>query len=88
MGEVVPRCGAGSLIKIVVQKSMCQGVMDVQVGTSSWHRVRQSSLCPSACFCEDPLQVKRVTSCCCPVRGATEGLDVRMAILRMLTRIS
>jgi hypothetical protein len=31
MGEVIPRCGAGSLIKIVIQESMCQGVMDVQV---------------------------------------------------------
>jgi hypothetical protein len=37
-------------------------------------RVRESSLCPSAYFCEDLLQLKRVTSCCCPVRGATEGL--------------
>jgi hypothetical protein len=29
MGEVVPRCGAGSLIKIVVRESMSQGVMVV-----------------------------------------------------------
>jgi hypothetical protein len=88
MGEVVPRCGAGSLIKIVFRESMCQGVMGVQVSTSSRRRVRESSLCPSACFCEGLLQLKRVTSCCCSVRGATEGLDVRVAMLRMLTRIS
>jgi hypothetical protein len=55
MGEVVPRCGAGSLIKIVVRESM-----GVQVGTSSRHRVRESSLWPSACLCEDPLQLKQV----------------------------
>jgi hypothetical protein len=53
IGEVVPRCGAGSLMKIVVWESMCQGVMGVQVGTSSQHRVRDSSLWPSACLCED-----------------------------------
>jgi hypothetical protein len=35
MGEVVPRCGAGSLIKIIVRESMCKGVMGVQVGTLS-----------------------------------------------------
>jgi hypothetical protein len=55
-------------------------------GRASWHV--ESSLFPIACFCEDPLQLKRVTSCCCPVRGATEGLDIRVAMLRMLTRIS
>jgi hypothetical protein len=54
-------------------------------GRASWH---VESSCPSACFCEDPLQLKCVTSCCCPVLGATEGLDVRVAMLRMLTRIS
>jgi hypothetical protein len=75
-------------MKIVVRESMCQGVMDVQVGMSSWSRVRESSLFPSACFCEDPLQLKRVTSCCCLVLGVTEGLDERVAMLRMLTRIS
>jgi hypothetical protein len=48
MGEVLSRCGAGSLMKIVVQESMCQGVMVVQVSTSSRCRVRESSLCPSA----------------------------------------
>jgi hypothetical protein len=47
-------------------------------------RVRESSLCPSACFCEDPLKLKRVTSCCCPVLGATEGLDVTMAKLKRI----
>jgi hypothetical protein len=56
----------------------------VRVGTSSQHRVYESSLCPSACFCEDPLQLKRVTSCCCPVLGATEGLDVRKANLKRI----
>jgi hypothetical protein len=55
MGEVVPRCGVRSLVKIIVRESMCQGVMDVQVGTSSRHRVSESSLSPSACFYEDPL---------------------------------
>jgi hypothetical protein len=69
MGEVVPRCGAGSLTEIVVRESMCQKVMGVQFGTSSRCRVCESSLCPSACFCEDPLQLKRVTSCCCLVLG-------------------
>jgi hypothetical protein len=58
MGEVVPRCGAGSLMKIVVWKSMCQRVMGVQVHTLSQHRVCESSLCPSACFCEDAWQLK------------------------------
>jgi hypothetical protein len=58
MGELVPRCGAGSLVKIVVRESMCQGVMVVQVSTSSRCRVRESSLCPS-CVCEDELQLKR-----------------------------
>jgi hypothetical protein len=37
------------------------------------HRVCESLLCPSACFYEDPLQLKRVTSEGCPVRGVTEG---------------
>jgi hypothetical protein len=60
----------------------------MRVGTSSQHGVSESSLGPSACFCEDPLQVKRVTSCYCPVLGATEGLDKRMTMLRILTRIS
>jgi hypothetical protein len=69
----MPRCGVRSLIKIVVRESMCQGVMDVQVSTSTWHQVCESSLYPSACFCEDPLQLKRVTSEGCPVRGVTEG---------------
>jgi hypothetical protein len=84
MGEVVPRCGAGSLIKIVVQESMCQGVMGVQVSMSCRHRVCESLLCPSACFCEDLLQLKHVTSCCCPVLGVTEGLDVRMVKLKRI----
>jgi hypothetical protein len=84
MGEVVPRCGAESLMKIIVRESMCQGFMGVQVSTSSRRRVRESSLCPSACFCEDLLQLKRVTSCCCRVLGVIEGLDVRMAKLRCI----
>jgi hypothetical protein len=28
--------------------------------------------------------VMRVTSCCCPVLGATEGLNVRMAMLKRI----
>jgi hypothetical protein len=84
MGEVVPRCGAESLMKIIVRETMCQGVMGVQVRTSCQRRVCESSLCPSACFCEDPLQAKRVTSCCCPVLGATEGLDVRKTTLKRI----
>jgi hypothetical protein len=56
MGEVVPRCGAGSLVKIVVQESICQGVMGVQFGASSRRRVRESSMCPSAYPCEEKLQ--------------------------------
>jgi hypothetical protein len=59
MGEMVSRCGAESLIKIVVRESMCQGVMGVQVGTSSRHRVCESSLCPSVYLREDLLQLKR-----------------------------
>jgi hypothetical protein len=69
-------------MKIVVRESMCQGVMDVQVRMSSRRRVCESSLCPSACFCEDLLQLKYVTLCCCLVLGATEGLDVMMAKLK------
>jgi Lon protease-like protein len=61
MGEVVPRCGVGNLIKIIVRESMCQGVMGVRVSMSCRRRVRESSLCPSARFYEDPLQLKRVT---------------------------
>jgi hypothetical protein len=80
----VPRCGAGSLMKIIIRESMCQGVMGVQVRTSSRCRVRESSLCPSTCFFEDPLQLKRVTSCCCLVLGATEGLDVTMTKLKRI----
>jgi hypothetical protein len=73
-----------SLVKIIIRESMCQGVMDVQVHRSSQCRVRESSLCPSACLCEDPLQLKRITSCCCPVLGATEGLDERMTMLHIV----
>jgi hypothetical protein len=54
----VLRCGAGSLMKIVVRESMYQGVMGVQVRTSSQRQVRESSLCPSARLCEDELQLK------------------------------
>jgi hypothetical protein len=61
------------------ESSMC-----VRVGTSSQCLVRESSLCPSACLYEDPLQLKRVTSCCCPVLDATEGLNVRMAKLKRI----
>jgi hypothetical protein len=82
MREVVPRCGARSLMKIVVWENMCQGVMGVQVRTSSWRRFYELSLCPSACFCEDLLQLKRVTSCCCPMLGTTECLHVTMAKLK------
>jgi hypothetical protein len=48
-------------MKIVVRESMCQGVMGVQVRMSSRHQVHESLLCPSARFCEDLLQLKRVT---------------------------
>jgi hypothetical protein len=58
MGEVVPRCSAGSLMKIVIQESICQGVMGVQVCTSSRRQVRESLLCPSACLCDGALQLK------------------------------
>jgi hypothetical protein len=61
MGEVVPRCGAGSLTKIIVRESMCHGVMGMPVSMLCRCRVCESSLCPGACFCEDPLQLKRVT---------------------------
>jgi hypothetical protein len=58
----VLRCGAGSFMKIIVQESLkSQRVQCMRVGTSSQRRVRESSLCLSACFCEDPLQLKRVT---------------------------
>jgi hypothetical protein len=66
----------------------CPGEFEESSACELARRVRGSSLCPSACFCEDPLQLKRDTSCCYPVLGATEGLDVRMTMLRMLTRIS
>jgi hypothetical protein len=61
------------VIKIVVRESVPQGVMDVQVRMSSRHRVCESSLCPSACLCEDLLQLKRITSEGFPVRGVAEG---------------
>jgi hypothetical protein len=80
----VPRCGAGSLMKIIIWESVCQGVMGMQVCTSCQRRVCESSLCPSACLCEDPLQLKHVTPCCCLVLGATEGLDVRMVKLKRI----
>jgi hypothetical protein len=59
MGDVVLRCGVGSLMKIIVWESMCQGVMGVQVRTSSQRRVCESLLCPSACLYDDELQLKR-----------------------------
>jgi hypothetical protein len=58
MGEVVPRCGAKSLMKIIVRESLCQGVMGVQVSTSSRCRVRESSLCSSACPCDEEVVVE------------------------------
>jgi hypothetical protein len=58
MGEVMPRCGVGSLMKIVVQESICQGVMGMKLCTSSRRQVRESSLCPSACLCDGALQLK------------------------------
>ena len=45
----------------------------MRVGTLSRRRLCESSLFSSARFCEDPLQLKHVTSECCPVRGVTEG---------------
>jgi hypothetical protein len=53
-------------MKIIIRESISQGVMGVRVSTSCRCRVRESSLCPSARFCEDPLQLKRVTSRSCP----------------------
>jgi hypothetical protein len=55
----VSRRGAGSLMKIVVRESMCQGFMCVHVSTLSQRRVSVSSLRPSACLHEDLLQLKR-----------------------------
>jgi hypothetical protein len=54
-------------------ESVCQGVMGVQVSALSRRRLCESSLCPSARFCENPLQLKRVTSEDCPLRCVTEG---------------
>jgi hypothetical protein len=79
MGEVVLRRSSvgeaigWSLMKIIIRDSMCQGVMGVQVITSSRRRVCESSLCSSACFCKDPFQLKRVTSEGCLVQGVTKG---------------
>jgi hypothetical protein len=70
MGEVVLRCGAGSLMKIVVRESMCQEVMGVRVGTSSRRQVRESSLCPSAYLHEDVLQLK-CGRLCVSTRGSS-----------------
>jgi hypothetical protein len=75
-GEVVPRCGAGSLTKIVIRESMRQGVMGVQVSTSSRRRVRESSLCPSAHFCEDALQLKH-GRLCVSTRGSSSSMRGR-----------
>jgi hypothetical protein len=66
MKEVVPS-GTISLVKFIVRESMCQGVTIVQVSTSSRRRVCESSLCPSACPCEEKLQLKRVTIEVCTV---------------------
>jgi hypothetical protein len=73
MGEVVPRCGAGSLMKIVVPESMCQGVMGVQVRMSSRCQVRESLLCPSACLYEGALQLKR-GRLCVSMRGSSSSM--------------
>ena len=63
MGAVVPRSGAGRLvIKIVIRgSSTSHGVKCVRVGTLSRRHVCESSSCPSARVCEDPLQLKRIT---------------------------
>jgi hypothetical protein len=79
MGEVVPRCGAGSLIKIVVREGMSQGVMVVRVARP----VRVKSVSHRCVQVLIPvmrkLQLKRVTVevcmvfrelCPCP-RGAS-----------------
>jgi hypothetical protein len=42
MGEVVPRCGAGSLVKIVVRASLKKSKCQVR---ASWHV--ESASCPS-----------------------------------------
>jgi hypothetical protein len=47
--------------------------MVVQVGTSSRRQVHESSLCLSARFCENLLELKHVSSEGCPVRDVTEG---------------
>jgi hypothetical protein len=70
------------------RQDRCPGEFEESWVCELAHRVSESSLGPSACFCENPLQVKCVTSCCCLVLGATEGLDERMAMLRILTMIS
>jgi hypothetical protein len=67
MGKVVPRCGARSLMKIIVRESISQGVMGVRVSTSYRCRVHESLLCPSACLCEEKLQLKCVTVAECTV---------------------
>ena len=65
---VVPRCGAGRLIKIVFRESMSQGVECVHVCTCGRRRrVSESWLCPSARLCEGLLQLKRVTTEVCTV---------------------
>jgi hypothetical protein len=76
MGAVVPRCGAGSLMKIVVRESMCQEVMGMQVSMSSRCRVRESLLCPSACLCDGALQLKR-GRLCVSTRGSSSSMRGR-----------
>jgi hypothetical protein len=61
MGEVVLKCGAGRLVKIIIRGSMSKGVKCVRVCMCRRRRVRESSLYPSARLCEDLLQLKRVT---------------------------
>jgi hypothetical protein len=70
----VPRCGAWSLVKIVVRESMCHSVM--VESTSS----PESLQCQSARICEDPLELKCVTSSCCLMLGVTESLNMRIKL--------
>jgi hypothetical protein len=76
MGEVVPRCGIGSLVKIVVRESVSRGVMGVQVHMSSRREVRESLLCPSACLFEGALQLKR-GHLCVSTRGSSSNMRGR-----------
>jgi hypothetical protein len=76
MGEEVPRCGAGSLMKIIFWESMCQGVMGVHVCMLSRRRVCESWLCPSACLCYGALQLKH-GRLCVSTRGSSLSMRGR-----------